>query len=180
MPQIAQYTHNTRKNHLQAGNAITDYLSDYLYDKTGIRVVFDQAQSKFRQVRLIADQRGAKVTLNPKPFCFTYDSKDVEKKTTTGVTNYKYSNYQLPENSIYSQFNNNNNILEVMLANDFTVVSESGNEIRVRHSSSNSDSSGVINVADNTYINYSSSFDSSGKTCFSPSDIVCKMQFDSD
>lgn len=180
MPQIAQYTHNTRKNHLQVGNAITNYLSDYLYKKTGIRVVFDQAQSKFRQPRLVADQRGAKVTLNPKPFCFTYDSKVVEKKTTTGVTNYKYSNYQLPENSIYSQFNNNNRILDVLLANDFTEVSKSGNEIRVKHPSSNSDSSGVINVADNTYINFSSSFDSSGKIRFTPSDIVCKMQFDSD
>ena len=180
VPKIEQYTSDTSIHHKIVGKNITDYLSDYLHQTTGIeRVVFDQAQSKFRQVRLVADQRNNVRVLNPNPFVFTYDSEVVEKKTTTGVTNYKYSNYQLPENSIYSQFNNDNRMLDVLLGNGFTVVNENNNEIRVKHHSTNSGTSGFINKAENVYINFSSSY-APNKIRFTPSHIVCKEQFGND
>lgn len=62
-----------RKNkHKEAGKAITKYVSEYLYKRTGIsKINFDQAQSKFRQVRLLAEQQ-TPVTLNKAPFEFSY------------------------------------------------------------------------------------------------------------
>lgn len=177
VPQMAQYTNDTRGKHLKAGKSITSFVSDYLYSTTGIRVVFDQAQSKFRQVRLIADQQGATRTLNKKPFGFTYKSEEVLKKTEIGVTNYRYSDYRLPENSIYSQFNNDNCILTTLQLHGFEAVKDSGSQLRVKHYTTSSTSSGLIDKEKNVYVNFSSSFDTSGKKIFSPSDIVCKAMF---
>ena len=179
VPQIEEYTSETSINHLKVGKEITTLLSKYLHTTTGVeRVVFDQAQSKFRQVRLVADQRNNVSVLNPKPFVFSYQSEVVEKQTTTGVTNYQYSDYKLPSNSIYAQFNNDNQILDVLLSNGFSIISQNGYKIRVKHNSTNSGSSGFIDKAENVYINFSDTFAPSGKIRFTPSHIVCKLQFD--
>ncbi|NLZ95370.1 MAG: hypothetical protein GX921_06045, partial [Bacteroidales bacterium] len=178
VPQIAQYTSKTSIKHLKVGKSITAYLSDYLHKTTGIkRVIFDEAQSIFRQVRLVADQRGAVRNLNATPFVFSYTSEEVTKKTITGVTNYRYSDYRLPENSIYSQFNSDNNITDVLRNNRFSIGASSGGKTRVKHSSSASISSGFIDEANNVYVNFSNSFDSTGKVRFTPSHIVCKNEF---
>ncbi len=178
VPQIAQYTSNTTDRHLIVGQTITYFLTDYLHKTTGVRVVFDQQQSKFRQIRYVADQRGRVRKLNPRPFVFSYTSEEVVKKTQAGVINYRYSDYRPSGNSVYSQFNSNTDIWDVLQKNGFNVVADSGNKIRVKHHSSDSSSSGFINKDKNTYVNFSSTFDSSGKTTFRPSDIVCKFEFD--
>lgn len=179
VPQIAQYTYDTSYRHLIAGKHITFWLSKHLYNTTGIdNVVFDSAQSKFRQVRFVADQQARERKLNTKPFVFRYTSEVVEKKTPKGVTKYRYSDNRQSENSIYSQFNKDNNILDVLLNNGFTVVSKSGNKIRVKQPLSSSISSGFVDIAENVYINFSSSFDNTRKKRFSSSHIVCKFEFE--
>ena len=181
VPQIEQYTNDTRDRHLKIGKHITAYISDYLHKETGVASVrFDPAQSKFRQVRLVANQQNIKRTLNPKPFVFYYKSEVVVKKTPTGVTKYRYSDYRQPANSIFSQFNNDNRIVDLLLNAGFTVKSDSGKETRVKHYSSESSSSGIIDKAANIYVNFSNSFESSGKVTFRPSDLVCKLEFDND
>lgn len=181
VPQIEQYTNDTKEKHLKVGKHITAYVSNYLYKTTGVdRVIFDSAQSKFRQVRLIADQRNIERVLNPHPFVFTYQSAVVEKITHTGVTKYRFSDYRQPENSIFSQFNNDNNILDLLANKGFTIMHCNGNKVRVKHSASESSSSGFVNKSANTYVNFSSSFDSSGKDTFTPSRLVCKLEFNND
>ena len=181
VPQIEQYTIDTADRHLIAGKHITYWLSKHLHNTTGIEnVVFDSAQSKFRQVRYVADQQNRERKLNPRPYVFSYTSEVIEKKTPTGVATYRYSDNRQSENSIYSQFNKDNKILDVLLSNGFTVVGERGNKIRVKHHSSSAISSGFINIAENTYINFSSSFDNTVRRTFYPSHIVCKHQFNND
>lgn len=181
VPQIAQYTNDTKDKHSKVGKLITSFVSNYLHNTTGVeRVILDQTQSKFRQVRLVADQLGIKRKLNPTPFAFKYISEVVEKKTQTGVIKYRYSDYRQPANSIFTQFNKDNSILDILVSNGFTVVDNSGGKTRVKHHSSESSTSGFVDVYANRYINFSSSFDSSGKIAFRPSDIVCKLQFNND
>ncbi len=181
VPQIAQYTNDTAHRHRTVGMHITAYISNYLHEETGVdRVVFDEAQSKFRQVRMVAPQKGLVRRLNPTPFVFEYTSKVVEKKTPLGVVKYRFSDYRQPNNSIFSQFNNDNQILDMLLSHGFKVVSSNSKKIRVRHSASESSTSGYVDVYANTYVNFSSSFDASGKGVFSPSDMVCKVNFNND
>src|SRR5690606_25282959 len=60
VPQMAQYTNETRELHKIVGESITSYLSELIHEATGVdKVEFDPAQSKFRQVRLIAEQTEA-------------------------------------------------------------------------------------------------------------------------
>src|SRR5690554_3327081 len=52
VPQLANYLESEKNLHLQIGKRITSYVSKYLHNVTGIeRITFDNAQSKFRQVR---------------------------------------------------------------------------------------------------------------------------------
>ena len=181
VPQIAQYTNEAADRHRTVGMHITAYLSNYLHSVTGVdRVVFDEAQSKFRQVRMVAPQKGLIRKLNATPFVFEYTSKVVEKRTRLGVVKYRFSDYRQPNHSIFSQFNNDNQILDMLLSHGFTVVNKHSKKIRVKHSASESGSSGYVDVYANTYVNFSSSFDASIKSVFRPSDMVCKLQFNND
>ncbi len=182
VPQIKQYTNHTKDWHRIVGKHITTYVSNYLFKTTGVpRVVFDQKQSNFRQVRLVADQQGIERKPNPRPFVFKYTSAVVEKKTETGIIKFQFSDYRHPANSIFSQFNNDNRILDILLSLGFTAIGKiSGGKTRVKYNASDSSTSGFVDVNDNKYVNFSSTFEVGSKNVFRPSDIVCKLQFDSD
>ena len=181
VPQMKQITNDTRDRHRIVGEHITAYISNYLHQVTGIdNILFDPAQNKFRQVRLVANQKGLVRQLNPTPFVFEYTAEVVEKKTRLGVVKYRFSDCRQPNHSIFSQFNNDNKILDMLLSHGFTIVNRNSKKIRVKHSASESGSSGYVDVYANTYINFSSSFDASGKSVLRPSDIVCKIKFNND
>lgn len=178
VPQIEQYKDETRALHKQVGESITDYLSKYLFQKTGVdKVTFDPAQSKFRQVRLIAKQTQERL-LNPNPFVFTYQVEEKIKKTPTGVPKYRDKNHTRPTGSIYTQFDNDNRILDLMLNNGFSIVSTNGSKARVKHISSESATTGEVDLNLNIYFNYSETL--GGSTSFTPSRIVCEFQFDNE
>lgn len=179
VPQIANYLESEKNKHKEAGKAITKYVSEYLYKRTGIsKINFDQAQSKFRQVRLLAEQQ-TPVTLNKAPFEFSYKLITKKREYKKGVTAYRPVNYKRPYGSINQQFDDDNKILDVALNNGFTEVSRSNGQIRVKHENSNSKSSGVIDESQNVYFNFSSSV-YQNKTRFTPSDLVLKLQFQDD
>ncbi len=175
VPQIAQYTNETRELHKIVGESITSYLSELIHEATGVdKVEFDPAQSKFRQVRLIAEQTEAR-ELNPHPAMFTYEVEKRIKKTAKGVVQYRDRNYKQPNGSIFEQFNENTPILNVMLNNGFTVVSTSGNKVRVKHILSDSSTTGTVDTDLNVYFNYSETL--GGTTSYTPARIVCTFEF---
>lgn len=175
VPQIAQYTNETRELHKIVGESITSYLSELIHEATGVdKVEFDPAQSKFRQVRLIAEQTEAR-ELNPHPAMFTYEVEKRIKKTAKGVVQYRDRNYKQPNGSIFEQYNENTPILNVMENNGFTVVSTSGNKVRVKHILSDSSTTGTVDTDLNVYFNYSETL--GGTTSYTPARIVCKFEF---
>ncbi len=178
VPQLEQYTNENRALHKTVGESITNILSEYLHKTTGVdKVTFDPAQSKFRQVRLIAKQTQERL-LNPTPFVFTYEVEEKTKKTPTGVIQYREKNHTQPTGSIFTQFDNDNRILDLMLNNGFSIVSTSGSKTRVKHLYSKSVTTGEVDTNLNIYFNYSESL--GGSTSFTPSTIECKFQFGND
>lgn len=184
VPQIAQYTNETRELHKTVGESITSYLSELIHEATGVdKVEFDVAQSKFRQVRLIAEQTEAR-ELNPHPFKFTYEVEKRIKRTSKGVVQYRDKNYTQPNGSISEQYNSNTPIFEVMLKYGFTEADKekhktvNTNKIRVKHSLSDSSTTGEIDTNLNVYFNYSESL--GGTTSYTPARIVCYFEFDND
>ena len=178
VPQIAEYTNNEKDLHKTVGESITSYLSDYLHNVTGVeRVQFDPAQSKFRQVRFIAPQNTPR-KLNPHPHVFTYKVEEKSKQTVNGVSKYRDRDFKQPTGSIYTQFDDNTPILDVMLKHGFTIVSDNGNKVRVKHSLSESSTTGEVDKALNLYFNYSQTF--GGNTSYTPARIVCYFEFNGD
>lgn len=178
-PEITEFTNDSTSEHLEVGKAITNYLSELIAKNTGVgKVTFDQAQSKFRQGRLIAEQQEPR-QLNPNALVFEYDLKRIEKRTQNNVPIYHNENYTPSYGSIFAQFNNNNSILDIALKNGFTIVgSRSGNKIRVKHPLTTSTSSGEIVQSENIYLNNSQSF--SNRANFTPSSLLCYLQFNND
>lgn len=178
VPQLANYLNDEKTLHLEAGKAITRHLSEHLHDVTGIKIKFDNAQSKFRQVRFLAEQRQVR-TLNQKPFEFSYKVEQKKKEIAPGVIKYRPDNYQKAFGTIEQQFDSQNDIFTIAQNNGFQVVgSSTGNEIRVKHHSTESKTSGFINRLENRYINFSESV--SPYNSFTPSQMVCKFQFNND
>lgn len=172
VPQLKEYLHNDKDLHREIGKAVTDHLSHLIIKKVGIAVTFDNAQNKLRQVRYIAPQQ-VKRTLNIKPYCFSYTITKKQRQLANNVPMYKLANGTATSGSIWQQFNQDNNILDVLLANGFNEIK--GDRKRVKYINSSSDTSGIINADENSYFNFSGSFgDSKGYT---PSEIVCKVQF---
>lgn len=175
VPQLAQYLEPDKDLHLLAGKAITEHLSDYLHNKTGIeKIVFDPAQSKFRQVRFLAQQKQLR-HLNPTPLKFTYTAEQKIKYKEAGVIDYRRSDYKAPNGTIYSQFDNDNSIIKIALDNGFNEVSRSNDKVRIKHPDTTSATSGVIDQTQNIYFNHSESF--SHKKAFSPSSLLCRLKF---
>lgn len=178
VPQLEQYTNNEKDLHKLVGEATTNYLSEYLHKVTGIKIEFDPAQSKFRQVRLVADQKKALRTLNPTPFVFSYEIEQRVKRTSNGIVKYRDESHRQPIGSIFEQYDSNNRILDLMQRNGFIVVSGSGNKTRVKHILSESDTTGEVDNNLNVYFNYSETL--GGNTSFRPSQIACKFEFGND
>jgi len=176
VPQLANYLESDRFLHLQAGKEITKYLSEYLHSVTGIdRIQFDNAQSKFRQVRFLAEQTTER-KLNKTPFEFTYKVEEKIKERTAGVIEYRPHDYSKPYGTVTNQFDNDNEVLKIALDNGFsTVGNDNGNTIRIHHPDTTSTTSGAINTSLNIYFNYSGSF--SNRKAFTPSQLLCKLQF---
>lgn len=178
VPQIAQFTHDTKHQHLKVGEAITEYLSNYLHDLTGIdKIEFDQAQSKFRQIRYVANQTTPR-KLNPTPFEFSYKSETKVKQTTKGVIKYTYSDYKHVNGSIFEQYNNDIAILSLLQKYGFTIVSENGNIVLIKHPHSKRNNTGNVDTNKNIYFNYSNTF--GGTTSFTPINVLCFFEFDND
>jgi len=179
VPQLANYLNKDKDLHLQAGKEITKHLSNYLNSVTGIDPIeFDNAQSKFRQVRFLAEQK-EKRQINKKPFEFTYEVKEKTKELSPGVIAYKTNDYKKPYGTITGQFDNDNDILTIAQNNGFSIVgSDKGNEIRIHHPLSTSQTSGTINRALNVFFNFSSSL--SQRKSFTPSQMVCEFEYKHD
>lgn len=178
VPQIAEYLEPERDLHLLVGKAITKKLSEFLYQNTGIKKIeFDQAQSKFRQVRYLAEQ-GEIRNLNPQPLNFTYKVEKKIKYKEVGVPAYRRSDFKSPHGSIYSQFDSDHNVLDVALNNGFSEVSRSNGNVRILHPITTSSSSGVVEINQNIYFNHSETL--SHKNAFTPSSLLCFTQFNND
>jgi hypothetical protein len=175
VPQLANCLEKDKVLHLEAGKQITKYLSDHLHNATGIqRIIFDNTQSKFRQLRFLAQQEETR-SLNYKPFEFTYNVDVKEKTYSKGVKRYAPANYKSPYGTLTNQFDADNDILTIAQICGFTVVSSSGNKTRVKHPFTTSSTSGVIDEAQNVYFNHSGSF--SEQKAFSPSQLLYYCEF---
>ncbi|MBR9853882.1 MAG: DEAD/DEAH box helicase family protein [Algicola sp.] len=140
---------DTRK-HLAIGNAITLYLEDFILEEYGIKVKFDSAQSKFRQIRYLAHQE-ERVTLNPRPTAFHFEVSENEVDYN-GSKGFEYKHYRPEEGSIRYQFNKDNPIEKVLKRYGFTSVSNK----RYKHPKTTSPSTGV--VLGDVFFNHSQSF----------------------
>ncbi|MGO3689347.1 MAG: DEAD/DEAH box helicase family protein [Psychroflexus halocasei] len=179
VPQIVNYLEPEKEKHLAAGKAVTKYVSQYLYEATGIKKIdFDQAQSKFRQLRYLAEQKTAP-KVNHKPFKFTYKIVEKVREYKKNVPVYRAANYKSSYGSIYSQFDNDHNILDIALNNGFSEVSRSNGKVRILHPITTSSSSGTVDINQNVFFNHSQSFDNQ-KKAFTPSSLLCKLQFNND
>lgn len=176
VPQLESFLFPKKDLHKEVGTAITNYLSHLIIKEIGIAVKFDSAQSRLRQVRFLAKQK-VKRTLNSNPLKFTFDITQKQREVTTGVPAYKLAGGTATAGSIFDQFNQDNNILDVLLANGFTKVKGSRDRVKYINSSKSSTSSGSVDVDKNIYYNYSGSF--GDKSVYNPSSLVCKVQFNS-
>lgn len=173
VPQLAELLNGKSNLHLQIGKRITSEISRYLHEKTGLKVKFDPAQSKFRQVRYLAPQTEVR-ELNKAPFVFTYEVEEKIKEIAPSVPAYKFENYRSAYGTITAQFDAQNNIFNIALSNGFTAVGNStGNRIRVKYYQSESPTSGFIDLSKNILVNFSSSVGE--QTVFTPSQLYCKF-----
>lgn len=148
VPQIVQFSAIESKDHLLVGKTIGESLKKEI----GIES-FDEAQFRFRQLRYVAHQ-DVKRQLNLKPMAFRYEIKEVLKTTALGRPIYEFKNNEAYPGSIEEQFNQNNNIEDILIKCGFKSV---GN-LRYKHPTTTSASSGVVNQTQNKFYNFSSSF----------------------
>ncbi len=147
VPQLAELKNNETKKHLAIGKAICNYLKNTLY----INADFDNAQSKYRQVRYLAKQTETR-TINTTPYVFNYDVTEVHKKSQTGATQYRYTDNRAVSGSIADQFNRDVSIHTALLDSNLKQITDT----RYLHSNTTSQSTGVTNG--NLFFNHSTSF----------------------
>lgn len=157
VPELCNYLHTNRGTHLQIGNSITNYLSNDL----GLNATFDQAQSKFRQIRLLAHQKETR-ELNTQPYRFNVNITQDEVKTQSGTPQFHFSNGRAAYGTIQQQFNEQNNIHTALLDCNFKQISST----RYLHPLTTSKTTGEV-VKGNIFISNSTSFDSQN-TVFTP------------
>lgn len=148
-PQLREYLNNDKEIHLKVCKSITNYIKE----KLNISVQFDDAQSRFRQPRYLAEQDKNR-KLNPSPYKFLFEIEQVEKKSKNGHTQYTYKDFKIVEGSIREQFNHDNHICDVLIDNDFVQLKGD----RYKHPTTSSPSSGK--VVDGYFFNHSESFSS--------------------
>ena len=147
VPQLAEIKNTDSKKHLAIGKAICKHLRENL----NINAEFDNAQSKFRQVRFLAKQTETRI-INTKPVVFHYEIKEVAKKSQTGVTQYRYNDNRAVSGSIADQFNRDTSIHTALIDNGLFRLSDT----RYKHHRTTSKSTG--SVKDNVFLNASTSF----------------------
>ena len=148
VPRLAGIKDN--RKHLAIGNSITDFLERLFAKEHGIKVKFDTAQNRFRQVRYLAHQK-EQVRLNPKPTAFHFEVTESEVEHN-GSRDYEYSDYRPEEGSIRQQFNLDNPIEGLLMKYGFTQVSDK----RYKHPKTTSNSTGV--VLGEIFFNHSQSY----------------------
>ena len=147
VPQLAEVNNRETKKHLAIGKAICDYIKNSL----NINADFDNAQSKYRQVRYLACQNND-IYINQNPYAFNYDATEIARTSETGVKQFRHESNRAPFGTIEYQFNQDNNIHTALLDNGFTQTTTN----RYKHSRTESKDAGA--VGDNLFFNYSTSF----------------------
>ncbi|MBK5208737.1 MAG: DEAD/DEAH box helicase [Flavobacteriaceae bacterium] len=173
VPYLAKVTKDSTELHLKIGNAITMVVSKYIKDVTGISVLFDPAQSKFRQIRFLTNQEFPSL-INENPKQIEVHIIEKEMVSSTGVPQLKYQYYQSVTGSFEQQFNSNNNITDTLIEAGF---GDLGN-YRYKHPNTTSTSSGSVDVDKNIFYNHSTSF--SDKKLFTPYSLTLYTQYNND
>ncbi|UAM98750.1 DEAD/DEAH box helicase family protein [Polaribacter litorisediminis] len=168
VPQLAEVLNSDRKKHLSIGKAITKYLKEVL----NVDADFDNAQNKFRQIRFLAMQK-EKRFINTNPIRFSYDVKEVQRVSQTGVKQYRRSDNRAVIGSIEHQFNNDTSIHNALLDNGFKWL----NDTRYLHTSTTSKSTGTTG-GNNVFFNYSQSF--SNYKVFTPFSLYLTQHYSND
>ena len=57
VPQIKEFDHEHRSGHKQKAELIYNFIQNKIEQNTGIKIAFDVAQGKFRQLRFVAEQK---------------------------------------------------------------------------------------------------------------------------
>ncbi|MBM1106041.1 DEAD/DEAH box helicase family protein [Aurantibacter crassamenti] len=173
VPMLGNVNKTETALHNKIGNAITNYLSNYLL-KMGYAVVFDVAQNKFRQIRFLAEQKEVR-TYNSNPYTFDYAIQELEATTYNNIKNYVFESPTAVHGSIKQQFNFNNPIDNIILSCGFSKVNGAK---RYKHFNTTSSSSGSTDPKKNIFYNHSSSF--SNRKVFDPFSLVLYTKYDND
>ena len=153
VPFLESLLEDGRKLHKKIGDQVTFLLSKEIEKGTGIRVVFDEAQSKFRQVRFTAMQEfPIELNTSPKEFKITVNKK--EEYTLSGIPKFSHTTTQAYAGDIYYQYNSIKDIEDELIECGFQEV----NPGRWLHPTSTSNSTGQVNLDTNTFYSHSSSF----------------------
>jgi hypothetical protein len=153
VPCLESLLEDGRELHKKIGDHVTFLLSKEIEKATGIKVVFDGAQSKFRQIRFTAMQEfPIELNTSPREFKVTINKK--EEYTLSGIPKFSHSTMQTYIGDIYYQYNTNKNIEDELIECGFHEVSPG----RWFHPTSSSNSTGQVNLDTNTFFSHSSSF----------------------
>lgn len=147
VPQLENFLVTKKDLHLSVGKNITEYLTNVLR----VNASFDNAQSRFRQIRYLATQ-DTKRKINPTPYKFTFELTEEIIYSKTGTKQYRFNSNKDAYGTIQQQFNNNNPIDNSLLSCGFSYLGSN----RYKHPYTTSQSTGV--VFDNIFYNHSSSF----------------------
>ena len=147
VPQLQNYDSKDSVLHKKIGGQITEYLKAEL----NINADFDNAQSKFRQLRYLAKQNESR-QLNLNPYKFEFSVKEVKQVSDNNVPQFIYSDNRAVKGSIINQFNSNTSIHSALIDNNFTQI----NNDRYKHIKTTSLTTGVID--NNLFFNHSQSF----------------------
>ncbi len=172
VPQLAEVGNKDSKLHLQIGNTITQHLTREL-KKDNVSISFDSAQSKFRQIRFLAEQKEQRI-FNPNPATFEYKITETPRVFENGVKAYRNKDFRPVNGSIEDQYNQRNNIKDSLLQCGFDNVH--GN--RYKHPRTTSTTTGEADDILNVFFNYSGSF--SSIKGFSPFRLVCFCLYNND
>ena len=153
VPYLESLLEDGRELHKKIGDHVTFLLSKEIEKATGIKVVFDGAQSKFRQIRFTAMQEfPIELNTSPKEFKVTINKK--EEYTLSGIPKFSHTTTQAYVGDIYYQYNATKNIEDELIECGFHEVSPG----RWFHPISTSNSTGQVNLDTNTFFSHSSSF----------------------
>ncbi|MDB4437878.1 DEAD/DEAH box helicase family protein [Flavobacteriaceae bacterium] len=154
VPFLESLLEEGKELHKKIGDHVTFILSKEIEKATGIKVVFDGAQSKFRQIRFTAMQEfPIELNTSPKEFKVTLNKR--EEYTLSGIPKFSHTTTQAYVGDIYYKYNTTKKIEDELSECGFIEVSPS----RWFHPTSTSNNStGQVNLDTNTFYSHSSSF----------------------